>query len=199
MTSPGPALEAIVVLGVSGSGKSTVGRSLAHELSYDFCDADDLHSPANIEKMKSGHPLTDEDRLPWLRAVGQRMSDTLTQHVGVVMACSALKKNYRDVIRDYVPSTFFVLLEGSPELIRARLEARKGSFMPPSLLSSQLSTLEPLESTEAGVRVDIAPSLEHIVEQILSALPRREPRGFVLDPSGPQSGVGTGHGTIAGG
>ena len=176
MSSPPPP-QAVVVLGVSGSGKSTVGRALADVMSYDFCDADDLHSAANIEKMSSGRPLTDEDRLPWLRLVGQKMLDTLNAHEGVVMACSALKKMYRDIIREYVHSTFFVMLEGSPQLILTRVESRRGSFMPPSLLSSQFATLEPLESTESGVRVDIAPRLELIVDQVVVALAHRESPG----------------------
>jgi len=160
----------IVVLGVSGSGKSTVGRSVAQRLEHDFCDADDLHSQGNIEKMASGQPLSDEERRPWLNAVGRRILEILAQHNGVVIACSALKKSYRDIIRDYEPSTFFVLLSGSRELILSRVVARKDSFMPPQLLPSQIATLEPLDDDEVGVTIDVAQELEAIVQQILTAL-----------------------------
>jgi gluconokinase len=165
--------RAIVVLGVSGSGKSTVGRSLAQRLAYDFCDADDLHSPANIEKMRSGHPLTDEDRVPWLNDVGQRMRETLAHCHGIVVACSALKKSYRDILRDYEPATYFVFLDGSPELIRSRVVAREGSFMPPSLLSSQFATLEPLAADEAGIKIDVSGDVADTVDAALTALSLR--------------------------
>ena len=160
----------VVVFGVSGSGKSTVGEALAQRLAYEFCDADDLHSRANIEKMHAGHPLTDEDRWPWLDAVGQRMTDVLAQERGVVMACSALKRSYRDLLRDHVASTFFVFLDGSEQLIASRVNARKGSFMPASLLSSQFEALEPLGADEIGVRIDVAQDLAHIVEEAATAL-----------------------------
>ena len=166
-TAEGPA---IVVIGVSGSGKSTVGKSLAHVLAYAFCDADDLHSLANIHKMASGHALSDADRLPWLNAVGRRMLETLAHRRGVVVACSALKTSYRDIIRTYVASSFFVLLDGSDELVRARVAAREGGFMPPSLLTSQFSTLEPLAPGETGVTLDAARSVEQIVQEILTTL-----------------------------
>jgi gluconokinase len=165
--------RAIVVLGVSGSGKSTVGRSLAQRLAYDFCDADDLHSPANIEKMRSGHPLTDEDRVPWLNDVGQRMRETLAHGHGIVVACSALKKSYRDILRDYEPATYFVFLDGSPELIRSRVVAREGSFMPPSLLSSQFATLEPLAADEAGIKIDVSDDVADTVDAALTVLSLR--------------------------
>lgn len=165
-----PTVRAIMVIGVSGSGKSTVGTEVATRLTYEFCDADDLHSRANIEKMSSGHPLTDEDRRPWLHAVGQRIAETLGRDRGIVVACSALKKDYRDIIRDYEPSTFFVQLAGSAALIKSRVEARTGSFMPPALLSSQFATLEPLDDEEAGVKIDVAPGLDTVVQQILRAV-----------------------------
>ncbi|MHB1209010.1 MAG: gluconokinase [Acidimicrobiales bacterium] len=162
--------RAVVVLGVSGSGKSTVGRSLAERLAYDFCDADDLHSRANIEKMHSGHPLSDEDRLPWLNTVGQRVRETLAQGRGIVMACSALKKSYRDILREYEPTLFCVFLDGSHELIMSRVVAREGSFMPPSLLASQFATLEPLGPDEAGVRIEVSHGLDDTIDAALAAL-----------------------------
>lgn len=170
-----PEERAIVVLGVSGSGKSTVGEALAQRLRYDFCDADDLHSAANVEKMRTGHPLTDEDRVPWLNAVGQRMAETLDSGRAVVMACSALKRSYRDIVRGYVPTTFFVFLDGSPELITARVRARQGSFMPASLVSSQFATLEPLGADESGVRLDVAHGLTDTVDAAFAALSVRPP------------------------
>jgi len=165
-----PDARAIVVLGVSGSGKTTVGEALAQRLRFDFRDADDLHSVANIEKMRTGHPLTDEDRVPWLHAVGQRMAETLDGGRGVVMACSALKRSYRDILREYAPTTFFVFLDGSPELITARVRSREGSFMPASLVSSQFAALEPLGSDERGVRLDVAHGLADTVDAALAAL-----------------------------
>ena len=169
MSGLSPVARVVVVLGVSGSGKTTVGESLAKRLQYAFCDADDLHSPVNIEKMHSGHPLTDEDRAPWLHAVGERMLEALTKDRGVVMACSALKRSYRDILREYQPTTFFVFLDGSPELLKARVVARQGSFMPPSLLASQLATLEPLDVDESGVRLDVNDDLANTVDTALAA------------------------------
>lgn len=170
MTAVAAGPRAVVVLGVSGSGKSTVGAALAERLTYDFCDADDLHSPANIEKMRAGHALSDDDRLPWLNAVGRRVRQTLDEGRGVVVACSALKKSYRDVLREYQPATFFLLLEGSPELIMARVVARRGSFMPPSLLSSQFATLEALDADETGARIDVSHEVADTVDAALRAL-----------------------------
>lgn len=167
-------VNAIVVIGVSGSGKTTVGTAVAKQLAYEFCDADDLHSAHNIEKMSGGHPLTDEDRRPWLAAVGQRISETLARGDGVVVACSALKRSYRDILRHYEPTSFFVLLDGSEELILSRVTARTGNFMPPALLSSQFATLEPLGNEEIGVTIDVTQGSDAVVHQILRAVANGE-------------------------
>ncbi|MBX3100535.1 MAG: gluconokinase [Salinibacterium sp.] len=158
----------IVVMGVSGSGKSTVGAGIAAALGVPFIDADDLHPRANIEKMAAGIPLTDSDRWPWLALVGAALAES--RESGVVVACSALKRSYRDAIRALAPSTRFVLLTGSRELLAERMNHRPGHFMPSSLLDSQLATLEPLAADEGGVVVDIARSPEAVVEDALQKL-----------------------------
>ncbi len=160
----------IVVMGASGSGKTTVGLALATRLSADFLDADDLHSPENREKMATGHPLNDDDRLPWLHAVGQHMKDAAARRQPTVVACSALTRRYRDVLREYVPGAPFVYLRGTPALLDARLRARTNHFMPRSLLESQLATLEPLGDDEHGVTVDINTDVARIVDEIIGAL-----------------------------
>jgi gluconokinase len=142
-------------MGVSGCGKSTVGALLAQALGGTFIDGDDLHSEGNIAKMASGTPLTDEDREPWLREVGARLASAGGT---VVIACSALKRTYRDLIRTTAPDTAFVHLHGNRELLAQRL-ARPDHFMPSSLLDSQLATLEPLGPDEQGVQLDIADPL----------------------------------------
>ncbi|MDO6142171.1 gluconokinase, GntK/IdnK-type [Paenarthrobacter aurescens] len=157
----------IVVMGVAGCGKSTVGAALAERLGAEFLDGDSLHPQANIEKMASGTPLNDDDRAPWLAEIGRRFpaSDS-----SLVIACSALKRSYRDIIRSADPSVVFVHLHGTRELLNARMTARPGHFMPASLLDSQLATLEPLQSDEGGVVVNIAQSVEDIVDDVTSAL-----------------------------
>jgi carbohydrate kinase (thermoresistant glucokinase family) len=152
----------VVVIGVSGSGKSTVGAALARRLAVPFEDADHLHPPANIAKMAAGEPLTDDDRYPWLDKVGE----WLARHPEGVMSCSALKRAYRDRLRRYCPVARFLHLDGRPELIAARLAARPGHFMPASLLRSQLDTLEPLGADEPGVVIDID---DHDVNAIVDA------------------------------
>lgn len=158
-------LSPVVTMGVSGCGKSTVGAALAERLHVPFADADDLHSPANIAKMTAGHPLDDDDRREWLDAVGQWLA---AHGDGGVMSCSALKRNYRDRLRAHCPSTVFLHLNGSPEVIAARQAARKGHFMPTGLLRSQFETLEPLGPDERGVVVDVAEPVGAIVDAFLA-------------------------------
>lgn len=158
----------ICVMGVSAAGKSTVGIALAAALGVPFEDADPLHSEANRAKMNAGTPLTDEDRWPWLDAVGGRF--TAHESDGLVLACSALRRVYRDRIRAAAPGVQFVHLHGSRELLGSRADARTGHFMPPALLESQLATLEQLESDEAGMVVVVDKTPEEIVREILERL-----------------------------
>ena len=164
--------SSIVVMGVSGSGKSTVGAALAQRLGVPFADADDFHPPANVAKMKAGTPLNDDDRYPWLEAIGGWLAD----HCGTggVMSCSALKRKYRDQLRRHCPQAEFVHLSGSPEVIAARQASRPGHFMPASLMASQFATLEPLERDERGVTLDVSQDIDSIVESYLGRAPHKE-------------------------
>ena len=160
----------VVVMGVSGSGKSTVGRMLARALDADFIDGDTLHSPENIAKMSAGIPLTDADRYPWLKTVGSTLAQADKR--GCVIACSALRRSYRDLIRSEARETVFVELDGTKELLAARMD-RPGHFMPRSLLESQLDALEPLQHDEVGFRYDVTESPDSLVERIETALSAR--------------------------
>lgn len=142
----------LVIMGVSGSGKTTTGQAIARQLDLPFVDGDDLHPAENKAKMASGTPLTDIDREPWLQIIGEKLSGAPD---GIVVVCSALKKSYRDAIRVAAPDAFFIHLEGSQELIESRIADREHEFMPANLLASQFATLEPLDDTEAHVNVSI--------------------------------------------
>ncbi len=152
-------------MGVSGSGKSTVGAALAQRLRVPFADADDFHPAANIAKMTAGHPLDDDDRYPWLELIGQWLAD---HPDGGVMSCSALKHKYRDQLRGHCPQVVFLHLDGTLEVIGRRQASRPGHFMPAALLASQFDTLEPLGADEAGLRIDVAQSVDSIVDQYVS-------------------------------
>jgi gluconokinase len=155
----------IVVMGVSGSGKSTVGAALAQRLRVPFADADDFHPPANIAKMTAGNPLDDDDRYPWLEAIGE----WLAQHGdGGVMSCSALKRKYRDQMRRHCPTVEFLHLSGTPQVIGKRQASRPGHFMPASLLASQFATLEPLDPDEHGVAIDVDQNIDAIVDNYVA-------------------------------
>ncbi len=157
-------------MGVSGSGKSTVGAALAHRLRVAFVDADTLHPPANIAKMAAGEPLNDDDRYPWLEKVGEWLAG---HRDGGVVSCSALKRKYRDQLRGHCPPVEFLHLAGAPELISGRLAGRPGHFMPALLLRSQFEALQPLGADEAGITVDAGHDVGAIVEMFLSE-PRHE-------------------------
>ncbi len=163
----------IVVMGVSGSGKSTVGAALAQRLRVPFGDADDFHPPANIEKMTAGEALDDDDRHPWLEVIGEWLAD---RYVGGVMSCSALKRKYRDQMRQHCPDVEFLHLAGSREVIGRRQSSRPGHFMPAALLDSQFDTLEPLESDERGITIDVDQDIDSIIEGYLAATDSHETR-----------------------
>lgn len=169
-TSPRPGRPAIVVMGVSAAGKTSVGRALAERLGLDFRDADDLHSAENVAKMAAGTPLTDADRWPWLEDVGRALAVSTASGEGVVMACSALRRAYRDVLRRACPSTVFLHLTASRDVLEARIAARSDHFMPSRLLDSQLATLELLGDDERGIIVDVTPPIDRIVDTVLPAL-----------------------------
>lgn len=158
----------ICVMGVSAAGKSTVGAALAEAIGVPFLDADDLHPAVNRNKMAAGVPLVDEDRWPWLDAVGERFRDD--RPTGLVVACSALRRAYRDRIRRHERDVVFVHLHGTRELLAARAASRTGHFMPAALLDSQLETLEPLESDEAGVIADVSAPVGAAVSEVVERL-----------------------------
>jgi beta-N-acetylhexosaminidase len=157
-------------MGVSGCGKTTIGDLVARELGVRFLDGDSLHPVENVAKMAAGTPLNDDDRWPWLAIVGSELAAAGSD--GLVLACSALRRSYRDAIRAQAPDTVFLHLHGTKEVLGSRLEGRSGHFMPAALLDSQLATLEPLEADEAGVVVDIAAPVNVVVEQAMSGLSR---------------------------
>ena len=162
---------AVVMMGVSGSGKTTVGEALAARLGIPFRDADEFHPQSNIEKMSAGIPLTDEDRWPWLDAIGRAIRDTPADK-GIVVSCSALKRVYRErIMRAAVRPVTFVHLEGRKEVLSERLKGRRGHFFPPRLLDSQLATLEPLAPEEPAIRVSIELPVEQQVAEIVQRLP----------------------------
>ncbi|MEO8262384.1 MAG: gluconokinase [Pseudolysinimonas sp.] len=158
----------VVVMGVSGAGKTTVGIALAARLGLRFVDADDLHPAANVAKMTAGTPLTDDDRWPWLALVGNALA--AAPEPGVVVACSALTRSYRDAIRAVAADTFFVHLDAIEEVLREHLAHREGHFMPPALLDSQLAILEPLGIDELGATIDVAPPPAEVLDAAVAAL-----------------------------
>ncbi len=154
-TARGRRTRHVVVMGVSGSGKSTVAEGVAGALGLTFADADSFHPPENVAKMSAGIPLDDSDRWPWLRSLAAWMSAQADEGRSTVMACSALRRAHRDVLRSGPPGVQFVHLHGPAVLIAERMSSRGGHFMPATLLESQMSTLEPLGPDESGVVLDI--------------------------------------------
>lgn len=159
-------------MGVSGSGKTTVGEALAERLGVPFEDGDDLHPPANVEKMRRGEPLDDEDRRPWLDLVGEWLA---AHPDGGFVACSALKRAYRDQLRSHAPDVEFVHVHGDRELIRERQANRPQHFMPPGLLDSQFATLEPLADDERHVVLDVARTVPEQVDDYVAHHDEEDP------------------------
>jgi gluconokinase len=155
-------------MGVAGSGKSLIGAALARALNVAFIEGDDLHSAANVARMASGIPLTDDDRRDWLAALAERIRQAENAGVGLVVSCSALKRSYRDVLRGAARDVRFIFLDGSRALIAERLENRTGHYMPPSLLDSQFATLEEPMADERFWKLDIAKTPAQIVAEILA-------------------------------
>jgi carbohydrate kinase (thermoresistant glucokinase family) len=169
----------VVVMGVSGSGKSTVGEALAQRLGWVFEDGDRLHPPENIAKMHSGQPLDDADRAPWLAAVAARIDRWRAAGDSAVITCSALKRRYRAVIVGNRPEVRLVFLYGTPELLAERLAHRTGHFMPATLLESQFAALEPPGVDEHPIAVSVAAPVDRIVRQIVAPL---DPAGTIAGP-----------------
>lgn len=158
----------VVVMGVAGTGKTTIGPLLAARLDVPYAEGDDFHPQANIDKMSALHPLGDADRWPWLDAIGAWAHERAG--LGGVVSCSALKRSYRDRLRAAAPGVVFVHLAGDRKLIEDRMTHRQGHFMPTALLDSQFATLQPLQADEAGVAVDVSGSPEEITERAAEAL-----------------------------
>lgn len=159
----------IVVMGIAASGKSTLGLALAKNLGWEFLEGDDYHPQVNIEKMSSGTPLNDEDRLPWLRSINQALCQLDKSGRNAVLACSALKQHYREILAQGIQQMRYVYLYGNPQLVRERIANRKGHFMPPELIDSQISTMEPPQN---AIRVNIEQPVETQTEKVLQALGR---------------------------
>ena len=159
----------VVVMGVSATGKTTVGEQLAEELGCEFVEGDSLHPRRNIEKMEHGTPLTDDDRWPWLEAIAEMVAVRDHERISTVVTCSALKRSYRDLLAGAAP-TFFVHLHAPFEVLEKRMAHRTKHFMPTSLLRSQFDTLEPLGDDEAGAVVDVTPPLDEVVEEAVNAV-----------------------------
>ena len=162
----------VLVMGVSGSGKSTIAAALADTLGLEMIEGDALHPPANVEKMEAGVPLTDDDRRPWLATLAELLGDRHRRDQGTVLACSALRRAYRDVLRGAVPAsdTFIVELDVDEPTLAARMAARRGHFMPVSLLDSQLATLEHLDPDEVGAAIDASGSVDGVTSQAVRAI-----------------------------
>ena len=165
-----PSTTTVVVMGVSGSGKSTTAAELVRRLGWDFAEGDDFHPRANVEKMHAGIPLTDDDRWPWLRALAEWIGEHEQAGRSAVVTCSALRRVYRDLLREGHPSVWFAHVAEDPALIRERIEHRTGHYMPASLLDSQLATLEPLQPDEPGAAVSGSGPPDEVADELLTDL-----------------------------
>jgi gluconokinase len=163
----------VVVMGVSATGKSTVGAAVADHLGWEFIEGDDLHPRENVAKMEAGEPLTDDDRAPWLDRVSDRAEKEARAGRSSVLTCSALKRSYRDRLRHGVPAMFFLHLAAPHAVLEPRMQERSRHFMPASLLRSQFETLEPLGQDEDGVTVDVSGTLLEVVAAARRAVEER--------------------------
>lgn len=174
MDSSEPAgTTSVVVMGVSGSGKSTVAAGLVERLGWEFAEGDDFHPPANVAKMREGRPLDDDVRRPWLEALAAWIGEHERAGTSVVLTCSALKRSYRDLLRDGHRSVWFAHVTVDADLLRERVERRTGHYMPSSLLESQLATLEPLQDDEPGATISGAGEPGEVVAELLDVLGQR--------------------------
>ncbi|MCH1882373.1 gluconokinase [Agrococcus sp. ARC_14] len=180
----------MIIMGVQGSGKSTIGSALAERLNIDFIDGDDLHPKANKDKMASGTPLTDEDRVPWLKIIGQTIADGSAKGRVTIVACSALKRWYRELLRSSDASLVFVHLVGDKDLLADRLAHRDHEYMPSTLLDSQIDTLEPLAEWERGIAISIEQPPAAIVDEVTRILMGRA-AGRPVEPSESATITGT--------
>ncbi len=170
LPDPAPGVPVhLVVMGVSGCGKSTIARALHERLGWEYAEGDAYHPQANIDKMASGRPLVDEDRWPWLRILADWTAERDARGEPTIMACSALRRPYRDLLREGGEGTYFVHMHGDKGLLLERMESRE-HFMPPTLLESQLDTLEMLGPDERGIVVDIANPVERAVRMVMAQL-----------------------------
>jgi gluconokinase len=160
----------LIVMGVSGSGKTTVATGIAARLGWVFAEGDAFHPATNVEKMRAGRPLTDQDRRPWLAALATWIGDREAAEENAVVTCSALKRSYRDLLTDGHPSVRFVHVTASTETIRKRLEQRRGHYMPESLLDSQVATLEPLAPDEPGITLPGDGEPSEVIEALMARL-----------------------------
>jgi gluconokinase len=176
MTSPSiPATTSIVVMGVSGSGKTSAAQEITRQLGWTYIEGDDLHPPANVAKMAAGHPLDDDDRWPWLRRIAEVIGEHEAAGTSIIVTCSALKRVYRDLLRNGHPSVWFAHVDVPRGVLEQRLTARKGHYMPPSLLDSQLATLERLGEDEPGAVIDGDAPLSDTVAELLADLRKERP------------------------
>jgi len=193
MHDPSP-VQQVVVMGVSGVGKSTVAKGLSTILGWTYAEGDAFHSEANVAKMTSGRALTDEDRWPWLRSIGEWMSEEIAAGRSAVVTCSALRRAYRDLLREGRPEVVFCHLVAGESLIGERMSHRTDHYMPATLLPSQLATLEPLAPDEPGVEVSVDGEPAQVIARALEALDLA-PRGMGTAPGGTE-GTGTREGNI---